>query len=610
MSEVIRLLPDHIANQIAAGEVIQRPASVVKELVENAIDAGATEIEIFIKDAGKTLIQVLDDGSGMSEMDARMAFERHATSKLRTAADLFNLSTNGFRGEALASIAAISHVELKSKMDNQEWGTSVVIEGSKLVDQSPVTCKVGTSFEIKNLFFNVPARRNFLKSDGVEFKHIEDEFIRIALANPDTMMSLHHNGIRCYQVEKANLRKRIVDIFGRSYNDRLVPIEETTGIVKIVGFVGKPEFAKKSRGEQFLFVNDRFFRDSYFNHAITQAYDGLLASKTFPSYFLYFYVDPAAIDVNVHPTKTEIKFEEDKEIYAILKSSVKQGLGKFNIAPALDFDQETSFDVPYSMRNQLPVQPEIQVDTQYNPFNATTFSRASSPSSGVRNDRSTAILSAGFGAVEPKKEDWEGFYKIDQVDDKPALELELHADANKQFIFQGAYLFCTTKNGLLAIHGRRAKERIVYDEIMQTFVMQPISSQQLLFPFGFELSAAEKMLWEENKVSLNRLGFAWSLSDTGMDIEGAPAHLKDEGIQNSVQDIITSLSVAGLDKGEVAHVLISAISKAAANQSMQWNGESANQLLNSLFQCPEHQYSPTGKVILNTLQIKDINQLF
>lgn len=608
MSEVIRLLPDHIANQIAAGEVIQRPASVVKELVENAIDAGATEIDIFIKDAGKTLIHVLDNGSGMSEMDARMAFERHATSKLRSAEDLFNLSTNGFRGEALASIAAISHVEMKSKMSNQEWGTSVVIEGSKVVDQSPITCKAGTSFEIKNLFFNVPARRNFLKSDGVEFKHIEDEFIRIALANPETSMSLHHNGTRCYQLEKANLRKRIVDIFGRSFNDRLVPIEETTGIVKILGFVGKPEFAKKSRGEQFLFVNDRFFRDSYFNHAITQAYDGLLASKTFPSYFLYFYVDPASIDVNVHPTKTEIKFEEDREIYAILKSSIKLGLGKFNIAPALDFDQETSFDVPYSMRNQTPIQPEIQVNTNYNPFHSSSSGKPAS--SGIRTDKSTAILSAGFGTNEIKKQDWEDFYNIEDVETKPVIELDLHTEANKQFIFQGAFLFCTTKNGLLAIHGKRAKERIVYDEIMQNFVLQPISSQQLLFPLGFELSAGEKLMWEENQVSLTRLGFAWSFNDSGMEIEGAPAHLKDEGIQNSVHDIITSLSVSGLDKGEVAHVLISAIAKAAANQTMYWNTESANQLLNSLFQCPEHQYSPTGKVILNTLQIKDINQLF
>ena len=609
MSEVIRLLPDHIANQIAAGEVIQRPASVVKELVENAIDAGATEIDIFVKDAGKTLIHVLDNGSGMSEMDARMAFERHATSKLRSAEDLFNLSTNGFRGEALASIAAISHVEMKTKMSAQEWGTSIVIEGSKLVDQSPITCKAGTSFEIKNLFFNVPARRNFLKSDGVEFMHIEDEFIRIALANPETTMSLHHNGTRCYQLEKANLRKRIVDIFGRSFNDRLVPIEETTGIVKIIGFVGKPEFAKKSRGEQFLFVNDRFFRDSYFNHSITQAYDGLLASKTFPSYFLYFYVDPATIDVNVHPTKTEIKFEEDREIYAILKSSIKLGLGKFNIAPALDFEQETSFDVPYAMRNQTPVQPEIQVNPNYNPFNPSSSSRSSN-SSGIRTDKSTAILSAGFGSNEIDKKDWEDFYNIDEVETQKNVELDLHAEANKQFIFQGSFLFCTTKNGILAIHGKRAKERIVYDEIMQNFVLQPISSQQMLFPLGFELSASEKMLWEENKISLNRLGFAWSVNDSGIDIEGAPAHLKDEGIQHSVQDIITSLSVHGLDKGEVAHVLISAIAKAAANQNMHWNTESANQLLNALFQCPEHQYSPSGKVILNTLQIKDINQLF
>lgn len=610
MSEVIRLLPDHIANQIAAGEVIQRPASVVKELVENAIDAGSGQIDVYIKDAGKTLIQVLDNGCGMSEMDARMAFERHATSKLNRAEDLFALQTKGFRGEALASIAAIAHVELKSRMESSDWGTSVVIEGSKITDQSPVTCKPGSSFEVKNLFFNVPARRNFLKSDAVEFKHIEDEFIRIALAHPDIHLTLHHNGNVCYHLPEANLRKRIVDVFGRSYNDKLVPVDETTGIVRITGFVGKPEFAKKSRGEQFMFVNDRFFKDSYFNHAISQAFDGLLAPKTHPSYFLYFYVNPAAIDVNVHPTKTEIKFEEDKEIYAILRSSVKQGLGKFNVAPVLDFEQETSFDLPWDMRSKPAVEPVIRVNPEYNPFKTT--SAPASSGSGRSSGHSPALHHAGFGSIAPKKEDWESFYEIDDIQEtkQPALELEPEMETRKHFIFQAPFLLCPVKSGVMAIHSKRAKERIVYDEIMQTFLFQPIASQQMLFPLELEISEAEKLLWEENRKTLERLGFAWNIHDLGLSIEGAPAHLKDESILESVTDIHRNLSFSQIDKGEIAHTVVSSIAAAAARHKSQWNDESANQLLEQLFQCTDHQYSPRGKVILSTITTEDIFQKF
>lgn len=612
MSEVIRLLPDHIANQIAAGEVIQRPASVVKELVENAIDAGATQVDVYIKDAGKTLIQVLDNGCGMSEMDARMAFERHATSKVSCAEDLFALHTKGFRGEALASIAAISHVELKTRMTDQEWGTSICIEGSKVIEQTPVTCKAGSSFEIKNLFFNVPARRNFLKTDAVEFRHIEDEFLRIALAHPDISLTLHNNGNVSYHLQAANLRKRIVDVYGRSYNDKLVPIDETTGIVRVTGFVGKPEFARKSRGEQYLFVNDRFFKDSYFNHAITQAYDNLLASKTFPAYFLYFYVDPASIDVNVHPTKTEIKFESDKEIYAILRSAVRQGLGKFNIAPALDFEQETSFDLPWDMRNQQAVEPVIKVNPEYNPFKTS----ASTGGSGKSSGNSNAMRNAGFGNIIPDPKEWEGFYKIEEIpesqetDSKPELELDTDWSARKHFIFQGNFLFCPIKSGLLVIHSKRAKERVIYDEIMQTFMIQPIHSQQILFPLELEISGAEKLIWEENKKTLERLGYGWDVSEIGISIHGAPAHLKEEGILDSVSDIHRQLSFAEIDKGEIAHAVVSSIAAAASRQNSQWNDESANQLLEQLFQCTEHQYSPRGKVILTTIASEEILQKF
>lgn len=341
MSDVIKLLPDHIANQIAAGEVIQRPASVVKELVENAIDAGATKIDVLIKDAGKTLIQVVDNGKGMSPFDARMCFERHATSKVQSADDLFHLTTKGFRGEALASIAAISHTTLKTKQPDAELGHLIQIEGSKITQEEVTTCPIGTSFEIKNLFFNVPARRNFLKSDSIELRHILDEFERIVLPHPEISFSIQHNETIIYNLQGSNLKKRILDVLGSAKSgEKLVPIDEETDIVKIKGFIGKPEFAKKKRGEQFFFVNNRFFKDNYFNHAINKAYEGLIQDKMFPTYFIYFEVNPQKIDVNVHPTKTEIKFEEDKMIYAILLSSIRQSLGKYNIAPTLDFSRK------------------------------------------------------------------------------------------------------------------------------------------------------------------------------------------------------------------------------------------------------------------------------
>lgn len=619
MSEVIRLLPDHIANQIAAGEVIQRPASVVKELVENAIDAGSVQIDVIIKDAGKTLIQVLDNGCGMSEMDARMAFERHATSKLASADDLFALKTKGFRGEALASIAAIAHVELKTRQEDNEVGTSVVIEGSRVTEQSPVTCKQGSSFEVKNLFFNVPARRNFLKSDAIEFKHIEEEFLRIALAHPDRQLSLQHNGNRIYHLEKANLRKRIVDAFGRGFNDKLVPVDETTGIVRITGFVGKPEFAKKTRGEQYLFVNDRFFKDTYFNHAISQAFDGLLASKTFPSYFIYMYVDPAAIDVNVHPTKTEIKFDSDREIYAILRSSVKQGLGKFNVAPALDFEQETVFDIPYEMRKQPAVEPVIKVNPDYNPFDKGTSSKSNggfSPDPGkkITYDSSSAMKKMGFGGLKPNQEDWDNFYKVDEIEEEqtevPKLVEDVPAESRKHFIIHGNFLMCSMKSGIMVIHYKRARERIVYDEIMQSFLMHPIHSQQLLFPVQLELPESEKLMWEENKLTLQRLGFHWEVQELLLSITGIPAHLNDQSIHEALELVRTNLMAEQLDKGEIAHTVIASVSAAVAAQKTSWNDEACNQLVENLFQCEDHQYSPSGKLIINTITTADILQKF
>ncbi|MCL4160402.1 UNVERIFIED_CONTAM: hypothetical protein GTU68_012302, partial [Idotea baltica] len=333
MSDIIQLLPDHVANQIAAGEVVQRPASVVKELLENAIDAGATTIKLLLKDAGKTLIQVIDDGKGMSATDTRMCFERHATSKIKKAEDLFNLSTKGFRGEALASIAAIAHVELKTKQENQELGTCLKIEGSKIISQDFISTGKGTSLAVKNLFYNIPARRNFLKSDTVETRHIIDEFQRVALAHPNIAFLLHHNNNEVYHLKSSNLRKRIVAIFGTKMNEKLVPIDEQTDILTIEGFVAKPEFSKRKRGEQFFFVNNRFIKSSYLNHAVVNAFDGLLEAGCHPSYFLYLTVPANTIDINIHPTKTEIKFDNEKALYAMLRATVKHSLGQYNVAP-------------------------------------------------------------------------------------------------------------------------------------------------------------------------------------------------------------------------------------------------------------------------------------
>lgn len=613
MSEVIRLLPDHIANQIAAGEVIQRPASVVKELVENAIDAGAQKIDVYIKEAGKALIQIVDDGCGMSEIDARMAFERHATSKLHTADDLFALKTKGFRGEALASIAAISHVSLNTRQEDREWGTSITIEGSNLVEQQAVTCKIGSSFSVKNLFFNVPARRNFLKSDAVEFGHIEDEFIRIVLAHPNLKFTLIHNDQVIYHLEEANLRKRIVDLFGRAYNDRLVPISEQTDIVSIEGFIGKPEFAKKSRGEQFFFVNDRFFRDSYFNHALTQAYDNLLTSKTFPSFFVFLTINPAAIDVNVHPTKTEIKFEEDKQIYAILKSAVRQSLGKFNIVPTLDFEQETSFDLPWEMQNKPAVEPQIQVNTSFNPFHSSSVQTSSK---SLSNGQSTAINKSAFGNNDFSKSDWESFYKSSENEEnevpESSIELEFEENLTKKsaFLFHENYFISSVKSGLMLIHYRRAQERILYDEIMQAFLSTPLNSQQLLFPISLEMNNSTLTKWEENAKTLNRLGFEWVKEDEIVNFSAIPSYLSIDQTQICIELIIQKLEVQQIDKGEIAHEFINSIAKASSRKKNIWTQETANNLLESLFLCSEHQYSPSGKLILKTISNNEILQNF
>jgi len=612
MSDLIKLLPDNIANQIAAGEVIQRPASVVKELLENSIDAGASRIDVNIKDSGKTLIQVVDNGKGMSPADALLCFERHATSKVRKAEDLFALATKGFRGEALASIAAIAHVEMKTRETDSNTGRQITIEGSAIKTNEEGVTPQGTCFEVKNLFYNVPARRNFLKSDKVEFGHISDEFERVALAHPNIQFSLIHNGNELYQLPATTLRKRIVDVLGKKSNDRLVPIEEETDIVKLKGFVLKPEFARKTRGEQFFFVNDRFFKSAYFNHALTKAFDGLIPEKSYPGYFLYLDVDPAKIDVNVHPTKTEIKFEEEKFIYSILLSSVKQALGKYNIAPTLDFEQETSFEIPHSMRSQPAVEPQIQVNTDYNPFRSK--SSGSSSHGKTKENFSQAIRQEGFGNQTAKQEDWESFYEIKEEETKestPEFLDEGLASNFGSFLVKDSYILSPGKSGFLVIHARRAIERIVYNDIINSFISKPIESQQLLFPLEKELSKQEAINWSENTSVLKQLGFEAQMKDEVLEVTAVPNVLEEETLSRSIDRILETLNHKDIEKGELAHELVGSIARSAAMKKLNLsNAEQIQALVDRLFQCENHSYSPSNKKIMETLDMAIIDKKF
>ncbi len=614
MSDFIQLLPDNIANQIAAGEVIQRPASVVKELMENAIDAGATKIDINIKDAGKTLIQVVDNGKGMSEADAVLCFKRHATSKIRTADDLFSLTTKGFRGEALASVAAIAHVEMRTKTADAETGRKILIEGSEIKLNEDTVCPQGTSFEIKNLFYNVPARRNFLKKDSTEFKHIQDEFERIALSHPDIHLTLKHNESEVYNLPSAILRKRIVNILGTNFNDRLVPIEESTEIVQLKGFVLKPEHAKKSRGNQFFFVNDRYFKSAYFNHAITKAFEGMVQHGKFPGYFLYLDVDPQKIDVNVHPTKTEIKFEEEKFIYSILLSSIRLSLGKYNIAPSLDFERETSFDLPLGMRKQTPVEPTIRVNDNFNPF-ATTTKSTSSGTGKAKDNFSKAIMDQGFGSKETDSADWANFYKIEDEspieEENNAIPFEDFKESETTFIIKGNYIISSSKSGLMLIHARRAIEQIVYTDTSNRFVSNPIDSQSLLFPIEKEISSNEVNYWTENQSLLKQLGFDGEIKDGILHLKSVPAVLQEESISRAIDELFATLAYQDIEKGEIAHAFIASIAKSASMKNLNLStNESIQGLIDQLFQCENHVYSPRNKKIIETISLDEIAYKF
>jgi DNA mismatch repair protein MutL len=613
VADIIQLLPDSVANQIAAGEVIQRPASVVKELVENAIDAGATQIKVNIKDAGRTLIQIIDNGCGMSDTDARMAFERHATSKIRTANDIFAIRTMGFRGEALASVAAIAEVELRTKEYDQDLGTFIHISGSAIITQEPVQCDNGTNFQIKNLFFNVPARRKFLKSNPAELKHIINEIQRIALANPEISISLQHNGSSVYELAPANKRVRIVSIFGKNINQNLIPIDTETSVVKISGFVGQPKHAKKMFGEQFFFVNKRYMKHPFFHKAIMQCYEKILPPGAIPSYFIYFEIDPADIDVNIHPTKTEIKFENESAIWQILQASVREALGKFNIVPSIDFDQAGSVDIPMPLHHFDEVSmPEIKVNPNYNPFEPQTPSKSYSGSS----------QSFHRPLERPNTENWQTLYKgLEQnssissssSDDEPVqFRMEEHQTAKSSVQFKNKYILTPVKSGLMVIDQKRAHERILYERLIQVLENNEVASQQQLFPETFELNASDATLLTSILPDLRALGF--DIRDFGKNsfiINGTPGVLNTSSPIEIIESLLEEYKTSPVNLQEKARekVAISLAQASAIQYGQVLKPGEISELIDNLFACQTPNFSPKGKKVLSIMPLEDFEKI-
>jgi len=613
MSDVIHLLPDHVANQIAAGEVVQRPASVIKELLENAIDAGAKNILVYVKESGKILVKVVDDGMGMSLTDARLSFERHATSKIKSAEDLFHLHTKGFRGEALASIAAIAHVELKTKREEDEIGTYIKIEGSQIISQEACVTSQGTSISVKNLFYNIPARRNFLKSDTVEIRHIIDEFQRVALAHPNITFSLSHNSSEIFQLPDTNYRQRITNILGGKTSEKLVPVNEETEIVTISGFVGKPEFAKRTRGEQFFFVNDRFIKSPYLNHAVTAAFEGLLKDKAFPSYFLYLTVDPKSIDINIHPTKTEIQFDDEHALYAILRSSIKHSLGQFNVAPVLDFERDPSLDTPYDFENRPAASPQIEVDRNFNPFK-----NESGSGSGFKS------------AFKKDSGEWEGLYTGLKSDsnfiDLKQIEFEseevtgnlfgatkTEETQNSTFQLNKKYIISTLKNGMLVIDQHRAHTRILYEELLKSITLSPAVSQQLLFPLILQFNQQEIKLLQGIKDSLEQTGFVFSdIKSDSVEITGVPTTVSESEVEILLERLLADFENEVPENNfSQTDLLAKSLAKSMAVKSGNLlNSTEQQHIVNGLFACKEPSLTPFNKPVFITLQVEELEKKF
>lgn len=601
MPDVIKLLPDSVANQIAAGEVIQRPASVVKELIENSVDAGGKNIRVIIKDSGKTLIQVIDDGSGMSETDARLSFERHATSKITSAQDLFAITTKGFRGEALASIAAVAMVELKTRREESETGILVVINGSKVDIQEPCSCPVGSSFSVKNLFFNIPARRKFLKSDNTEIRHIINEFQKIVLAHPDIRFVLHHNDTEIYNLSISNLRQRIVGVFGKQINQDLITLETDTSLINIRGFIGKPENARRTYGEQFFFVNNRFMKHPYFHKAVVEAYQNILPVEAIPSYFIFMEADPASIDINIHPTKTEIKFEDERSIWQILMASVREALGRFNIVPSLDFENEALIDIPVMRSSDIiPEQPGIRINTQFNPFD------------GEERDNNRSGYIERF--EKENTSNWEKLYTaLEKENENPEQYEKIRESQRKFFQVKNKYIVCPVKSGFMLIDQKRAHERVLYERFLECLGTNRAISQVDMFPITTELNPSDYFILKEIEGALQILGFSFQHHDKNkITINGMPA-------DGDTSDPVMMLEILLEDyKNTQTEPTTGAKEKVAAGMaaatSIQYGkvlsqGEMED-LFDTLFACQSPNYSPKGKPVISIITLEEIDKRF
>lgn len=617
MSDIIQLLPDSVANQIAAGEVIQRPASVIKELVENAVDAGATTINVLVVDAGRTSIQVIDDGKGMSETDARLSFERHATSKIRKADDLFTLHTMGFRGEALASIAAVAQVELKTRLASEEIGTLLTISGSKVISQEPCSSPVGSNFKIENLFFNVPARRKFLKSNSTELNNIITAFERIVLVYPDITFTLHNNGTEMFSLRAGGLRQRIVDVFGKRLNHELLPVKVETTMCKISGFVGKPESAKKKGAHQYFFVNGRYMKHPYFNKAVMTAFDRLVPVGEQVPYFIYFDVAPEDIDVNIHPVKTEIKFENEQAIWQILMAAVKESVGIFNDVPTIDFDTEGRPDIPvFNPENNISV-PKVDYNPDYNPFSAC----ADSAPVDSNNDKKPVAenwnqlyqgLKGKSSCQEEELFHSRGVVSSKEVENTVEQESVIAEKSPAHYQYKGRYIMTAVKSGLMIVDQHRAHVRILYEQYQEQMRTRQITSQKMLFPDSVHLSVSEDVILQKIMPEMEGMGFELcSLGGGSYSINAVPAGL--DGVKPSM--LITDMLVSAREKtsdalDEINSSLALSLARNAAIPTGQvLNNEEMESIFNSLFACANPNYTPDGKNILCILKQQEIEHL-
>ena len=624
MSDIIHLLPDSVANQIAAGEVVQRPASVIKELVENAVDAGSQHIDIYVVDAGKTLIQVVDDGKGMSETDARMAFERHATSKITKASDVYALHTMGFRGEALPSIAAVSNVILRTRQVDKQLGTKIQIQGDKLITQETDMCPVGANFSVTNLFFNVPARRAGLCNEKTELNNIVQEFERMALVNPSISFTFSNNGAEVYNLPASNILQRITNIFGKKLNCQLLPVEVDTSICRISGYVGRPDSARKKGARQFFFVNGRFMRNGYFHKAVCEAFADLVPEGEQTSYFLYFDVDPAAIDVNIHPQKTEIEFQNKQAIWQILISAIRESLGKFNAVPIIDFDTEgVPGDIPvYQERAERQHAPEVDYDKSFNPFASPSAMAASTPraTAGLTGQPSSVTSVGHLDSMAPSV----GYRYMDNVqpDEEPiASQQELYANETLQemeksceyYQYRGQYIMTAVRSGLMLIDQHRAHIRVLYNKYRAVMDGQTTATQGLLFPEVLQLSASDAVLLESIMDDLHNLGFELSpLGGGSFSVLGIPASMGGVDPLSLLTDIIDSVRDTGKSVHEdVQHRLAFAMARHAALPVGEvLTKQQMESLVGDLFATDSPSFTPDGKTVLTIMPQTNIDKLF